>query len=183
MKNNEIDLIGSEISYLYIHIGAIREIIKQSNVNFEVYKQYFNFFYHSYEAFHNELIHRICRLTDKDYSTTSLRNLLTNRSKPDEDKKETYLDILKRITKHDTLKKIHLIRHNFLAHKNKNLSREQNIVNNFYKKNEFDLSEIEQYIRLLVQAWEVCSGIAFQRPHMEIRSQIRSLYFHTICRG
>jgi len=150
MSNSEIDLIGSEITYLYIHITAIREIIKQSKVHFEIYKKYFEFFHPTYEAFHHELIHRIFRLTDTHSKVTSLPHLLKEHNRPDK---------AKEVTNHSTLNKIIQIRHTFLAHKNKKSSLSQNKVNEFYSKNETTLDEI-----------------GFLKPHTKIRSQLKQLF-------
>jgi len=48
----KIDVLGQEITRLNVLLFAIKEIINQSEECFEVYKQYNEFFYLTYELYH-----------------------------------------------------------------------------------------------------------------------------------
>lgn len=168
IKNNlePIDVLGSDISKLYIFYAGIKEIIYQSNIKFEVYCEHYDFFYNTYVSFYNEIYHGIYRLCDNDQKVLSIVNLLKNIDD----------ELLKKINENPIRIKMEKIRHNFLGHKNYKLNINVSEYNKFYNANKIILEEVEKYLELIVLAWEKSSNLTFQKPATKITSNINSIF-------
>ena len=97
----KLDVCGNEFSTLYISLDGLKEIVEQSNDNSDVYQEYGVFFDHTYNAYHNELIRRICRLQDESRDSLSIVKMLKENIQNYKDENDEQVqreqDILKRI--------------------------------------------------------------------------------------
>jgi hypothetical protein len=165
MSNIEIDLIGNQLYYLYIHIAAIKEIKKQSDDNPEIYKKYSHFFYHTYVSLWNELVLEVCKINDKNSDATRLIHLLKKHP------------LANKIINHPTYKNFKEIRNKASAHTNKEVFSNHNSVNEFYNTHKQTIDEVEQYTKLLVEAWEKLAKEEFAKPrYNKLIGDIRRIF-------
>ncbi len=183
---NKIDVLGEEIAKLNILIFAIKEMIKQSEECFEVYKKYNDFFYLTYQLYHNELIHGICRLQDRSRDSLSIVKMLEENIKNHNDKQSRQeKKVLDQINECDVSEKIKALRDKLgRAHLDGKVSINLDKQKKLYEENKIELKDNERYIELLTKALELLSDrlqkpMHFVSPLSSISREIREL-FHAL---
>lgn len=170
----KLRILGSEISNCYILLGNIKEFIKQSNENFEIYKKYINFFYDVYQQYHANLILSICKLIDRNERSLSITHML---------EAEGFAETLDEIIKHETYTKVKKIRNKLgYAHLDKKTSTNEEKQQAIYNKNKLDIAKYSLFIELLKKAYLILSQ-RLEIPIFEliptdnkIKLQIRNLF-------
>jgi hypothetical protein len=178
-----IEVLGQELAHIHIYLEAISEIIEQSNVHFNVYKKYHEFFSRVYYSFYDQLIHGISRVHDGGKKSLSIVKLLEkNLESYDDDLTAQEKTILDGIKNNPIGKKIIKIRNALgKAHLDDKVSTDIKIREKFYEENKSTLAEKKSYVALLDQA--LCLLInRLDQPIMcfvvntLIRSQIRKMF-------
>ena len=179
----EVDALGQEISKAHILIFALSEIIKQSNLNFNIYKKYWGFFSLSYNLFWNELIHNISRLQDTSRDSLSVVKVLKRHVYDiDDEKSNQEKEILEKIEKSDTNKKIKRLRDKLgKAHLDGKISINPGKRHDIWKKNKETLGNIVVYLELITQGVEIIScrldeTILLLKPYDLIKKHIKNLF-------
>ena len=174
-----IDVLGSEIARVHTLIAAISEIVKQCNLNAEVYKKYSKFFDDVYYAFYNELIHTVSKLHDKSRDSLSIVRML----QANKDKKSIREEaILQQICEHDAYKKIKIIRDKLgRAHLDAKISINPGKQRELYEAHKIALKNIAEYIELMTEALETISErldipILLSKPSVPIKREITEIF-------
>ena len=182
----EINVLGEQIYKVHILMLAIREIIQQSNLNFDVYKKYYDFFDLTYRSYWDELIHNVSRLQDMSRDSISIVKIL-NRNIEIGDEKSVYeKDILKKIQDFGVSEKIKVLRDKLgKAHLDGKVSINIEKQNKLWDENKTALKDVCEYIELLTKGLEVIScrldkPIFFTKPNTPIKRQIVEL-FNDLC--
>lgn len=179
----QINSLGSEIASLYEICGALKEIIRQTKYNPEVYKQFGTFFYMFYRFCYYEIYHGISRLVDDAKGVTSLIKLLAGTKKPDVQRAEIKIlekEVLNGIKNNKTLNKIKNYRNHKLGHKSKELILDDSAESVFREINKLDIEDIEAGLHLLGDALKLASQRAsfhvLVLPNTPIRREISNLF-------
>ena len=182
-RDKQVNVLASEINELEKHISAIQELINQSNSNFEVYKNYYNFFYDIYNSYHNEIIYGIGRLIDQSNDSLSITNLL----KEGIEKKDSLADdeakIHTVIKEHPMHKKIKQNRNKLgKAHLDKAIATNPQKQMKIYDQYKYELKETIEYVELLKESVEIiswrssnpiCCLLTYNGP---IKKEIRNIF-------
>lgn len=180
--DKQLEVLEQEVVKIHHILDTLREMIKQSNNCFIVYKRYFNFFSFTYYAFHNEVLHGIHRLHDTSRDSLSIVKILMIFSEMNDSFSEREKIVLDEIKSHPLNNKIKILRDKLgRAHLDGKISLNKKKQDLLFEKSKVSLYEIEEYLELLQNGIEIASYRLKQprwlnRSRSEINLEIRQIF-------